>query len=403
MKGRTSLWVPGLILTALGFNWSCLSSQRKDVLVIRNGIDVSYAGKHRDHQQIRQLFEDFPGIRRNVYHKIRRRTGLWPKDGSVIVVRLEDREWRHGKALAWMSPRTLNRRDGVLINYYTDGYLAMPGAVKDVLAHETIHAIMYQLMGARRFFSLPIWVREGSAGWGAGEVPMRLRGSVCHLKRSADEILDGLERREYEATFHQGQDYLEDALAFDYVARVQGMDKVRELYTHIAAGVNPELAFEKVTGLPWGEVKIRMDEFARRVIAEVDCTKKVQWSTGIKSLLRNERYIEARDQLQAFVEQYPQSPKAPLALLWLGRCQLALRSLPKALDAFENVLAHTRATNEQREQARKLADSIRRCLGNPTCATQNRPEVQLQMETPKVEEFQLDLVPPSEPQAPGDE
>ncbi len=402
MKMKT-WWSVGFVLVGLGFNLSCFSAQRKDRLVVRNGIDVSYAGKHRDHPQVRQLFEDFPNIRKNVYHRLRRRTGLWPKDGQAIVVRLEDRQWRHGKAMAWMSPRSLAGKDIVLLNYYTDAYLKNPGIFKDVLAHEITHAIMYQLMGPRRFRSLPTWVKEGAASWAAGEVPRRLRSSVCYKNMKADEIMDGLERREYQRTFHQGKDYLEDALVFDYVAKVHGMDNLRKLYQYIVEGKQPELAFKMATSLSWREVKDRTNEYARTAISQVDCSRKRTRVSGLRDLMLHKKYTEARGQLQAFLSQSSDSSKAPQALLWLGICHLGLRSLPQAVEAFEQVLAHPQANEKQRQHAQKYAESARRCLEQPTCAAQG-PKLTVQKpDFDPLKDVKPNISPPSLPAAAADE
>jgi hypothetical protein len=374
----------------------CVSSSHRDVIRARGGIDVSYAGAHRDDPRVRQLFESFPTTRRNAYEKIRRRTGLEPKDPGAIVLRLTDRRWRDGTYAAWASPRTFGRRAGVLVNYYTDAILANPSGFPYLLSHEYIHAIMIQLMGPRRFSSLPTWVKEGVATWGADQLAAKLRYYVCVKKRGPDDLIDGLERRAHERSFHHYEDYLEDALVFEYVAVRRGAATVRRLIGKIVDSANPELAFEETLAVRWGEFKEDAERFARQRITGLDCSRRSRRVVHVTEFIQSGRVAEAKAVLVRHLEE---NPDAVDALMLLGRCHLELGEWWDAVEVFRRVAAHAAATGEQRGQARALADRLQRCLDDPSCEpSAPAPAPVPPPEPPRVE---INLIPPQAVEPPG--
>jgi hypothetical protein len=90
-----------------------------------------------------------------------------------------------------------------------------------VLAHELIHAMINDAVGAEAAQSLPTWLHEGLAVYGADQGEQMMRAYVQRVDNpSADMFLNGLEGP------HTAMDYLEDYLAIKYIHDRHGVNSL---------------------------------------------------------------------------------------------------------------------------------------------------------------------------------
>jgi hypothetical protein len=90
---------------------------------------------------------------------------------------------------------------------------------KKVFAHEMVHAMLNDQLGAEAAMVFPVWLHEGLAVYGSNQGESMVLSYVSQLGGSAERrILTGLEGS------HGGYDYAEDYLALKYLVSKHGQN-----------------------------------------------------------------------------------------------------------------------------------------------------------------------------------
>lgn len=205
--------------------------------------------------------------------------------------------------------------------------------LRAVLAHELVHVWQRHRLGEAAS-AVPVWAREGSAMWVAGQGPHRLLtdlwGSVGTSEADpASVLIDGLAGR------HDVRDYAEDALAFAWLEERVGADGVRTLLRRVLAGADLTEQVATAVGKPypealvearaWAEAHVRAHEADRQAYLAV----RRRLTTGPPG-----QAVAAYDAFLATAAENLYLPKARMdravALARAGRAR-------EALEAFDEV------------------------------------------------------------------
>lgn len=132
-------------------------------------------------------------------------------------------------------------RDNITIElraqHFTSGMLDLP----TVVCHEATHAYFQRFSAGASYRALPKWAREGIAVYLSGELSSKMTVGVLRYLRHPLRQIDGLENLK-----HSFADYLEDALAFEFLD--QDPMKLTQVLLQILSGTSVFQAIENVTG-----------------------------------------------------------------------------------------------------------------------------------------------------------
>jgi len=121
------------------------------------------------------------------------------------------------------------------------------------LCHELVHAYLRRFMD--RYSSLPGWAKEGAAVFLAGQTEYKLYVKLHEDFDNPLKFINGLESKR-----HGADDYLEDALAFEFLEEAYGISD--QVLRSVIAGTKIYKAIEKYTGLRKSEFLAAARDYA---------------------------------------------------------------------------------------------------------------------------------------------
>ena len=234
--------------------WRVLNPARR--LLLKDGVDQSYAGRYADDPRYLELLSSAPKLRNDALLDIQSRlnsdvSSYFP----LLAVRFSDLEedfgqhdsvFGHGKFYGVAEIDV-----GAALNQEVD--------VSKEMKHELTHTIM-DLAMRTGFKQLPLWVQEGSAVWMAEQVDSMLETYVQQaLTHDVDplSLIDGLETEP-----HEPQDYVEDGLFFAYIEDRFGRERVQRILNRIIWREPYREVFEQELGVTWTELQHRAKSYA---------------------------------------------------------------------------------------------------------------------------------------------
>lgn len=140
---------------------------------------------------------------------------------------------------------TSGSTDNVKIKFSLVKFLTGQTQAETTVCHELIHAYFRKWMSESNYAALPRWAREGSAVYLANQIGEKERTFLFRDSMNLDrlpELFNGLEGK------HSFLDYLEDALAFEYLDTL-GSGIVIKILTQVMNGKLIYEAITEVTGL----------------------------------------------------------------------------------------------------------------------------------------------------------
>jgi hypothetical protein len=234
-------------------------------------IDDSYRGPYA--KSFQQLRYEIPNILRQTVLNLSGRIGLRYQEG-----------WRYPLVVGFVDASPFGMEN---ILAYVQIFSTESGSIKQelkinlkayeqdefnlgkVLAHELVHAMMNDSLGAEASIKLPLWFHEGLAVWGAEQGEPMLKSYVYQYGSSVDSvILNGLEEHS------NALDYAEDYLAFKYIYKKHGINSLHNFVAEVVKrqGGIPA-ALEYTCFETWEEFKQHVDEFSRKEIQEIGMYK----------------------------------------------------------------------------------------------------------------------------------
>jgi len=304
-------------------------------LDIKAGVDRSYRGTYARDPRFRSMARNLAFLRVRALRVAQDRIGLECYEPERFVVRFKDYP-RCSHFGASSQPVRAEAGDLHLVTLSAEQFVVGVMNVHDSLVHEFIHCVMREKMGDRPYLSVPKWIREGIAVWGAGQLRELSRNVIADAFLADRDVLSA--QREFERLLDKRGNYLMDALLFEYIQVNHGEDAVRFLISEIAAGVDFIKAFERATGMDWHELMFRRDQFARMHFEGILVASGLREFQAAQRLHRLGSHEAAIERMYALVQQRPDSLLTPKAWYWIGKWEAELRQYDQAAEAFATVV-----------------------------------------------------------------
>ncbi|MCU0722681.1 MAG: tetratricopeptide repeat protein [Planctomycetes bacterium] len=292
-----------------------------------SGLVRGYAGKYAADARFRAAAAAVPRLRGEAFAAIAERLGADLREGAEVLYRFEDAGFEDRKGLRGNAMTAAVRgRPVTLVTFFAEYVVLCPEDFRQRFVHETKHAAFRSRMG-QAYVSLPKWVREGLAVWAAGQLPDRMRAILSDQVFSGGDplkVLDGIG-----AKGHDTSDYLQDALAFEWLEGLRA-GAVKEFAKRILAGEDPAAALSGVAGLPPADAFRAADAHARarvlaalgpgyeafRVLRDAGAGAQAKGASAVRAWLDG----GAAAALEKWLETHPGHPLEPNARYLLGKC-----------------------------------------------------------------------------------
>jgi tetratricopeptide (TPR) repeat protein len=328
-----------IFIIGTGMDWLMASSGREYFPVvsldIQDGIDHSYAGKYAREDDFSSLLYDISIIRKQAILTTQNRTGLVISNPERFVLKIKDVSTKSEFGASSMPVRS-QIGDVTLVTISSEQLMLGVMDIDASLVHEFTHGAMRQQMGLRNYQALPKWIREGIAVWGAGQLQERARNVIAAAY---------LEERDPVSVVHQldnmrnsSDDYLVDAILFEYIEQAHGIQAVRSLIARIVAGDDYLETIEDATGLNWNELQRVLYEYAHGYFEDIIN------KSGLGEIQRAQRLYDwgkaslAIDELEDMIATKDDPLLKPNAWYLIGRWSQELGHFEPAATAFNNVL-----------------------------------------------------------------
>ena len=292
---------------------------------------LPYSGRFaRDPRFLRRVGEVrdlIPGIA----DEVGQRLGLTDGPPPRIRVRFVDGRTNLVKDLylGKVSTEVLDGLTCEVISIRTESLVGEEFDLVELLGHEITHCFQGAAYG-RRAWSLPRWVVEGMAVWGAGHGNEFL--GACYLRTCdaigwdpVEQLIHGL--KELKDREDWGS-YAEAYLAFAMIEEVLGPEAVRRFARELAVTPDVERALRRSTGLElpefykvargWATSRVRRDLF------------DLEFYAPARKAFDERRFADALPEYDSFLADRPDSLLRPLALADRALCRVETGDLEGA-------------------------------------------------------------------------
>jgi len=315
------------------------ASGREHFPVVRvesiEGIDQSYSGLYSQDPEFMALVEELAAVRAQAIRRAEARLGLEFDRPEFIIVRLEDTSANSGLGA---SSRPVRARQGDVFLVTLSARQLRLGVmdVESSLVHEFIHGLMREKMGERDYLSLPVWIREGIAVWGAGQLRERARNVI------SEAFLEGKDPRivvsELENLRFSSDEYLTDAILFELIEKESGAEAVRRAVRSLVEGDSWREVLEEASAMSWSVLQMAAMDFSSVLFERMVSESGLGLFQTARRLERLGDTQAALEKLFALVEVCPDELLKPSAWYWIGRWSERLGDLESAAGAYDTVL-----------------------------------------------------------------
>ena len=304
-------------------------------LELKQGVEQSYAGRYKKDPSFLSVFTKLPGMRQRALEKAQEKTGLIIADLDSYVIRFKDLS---NFSPVGASSRSVRSKGGdmFLVTLSTTQLALGEIEVESVLVHEFIHGVMRERMGIGAYLSLPQWIREGIAVWGAGQIKERINNLIfLSLTKGIDF---SIVIRDLKALHKRLDEYLMDALLFEYLSWAHGKGAVRNMLAQIVSGREPYSVFEEITGHNWSKLKAQYYAYAHWYL------RRMAFVCGLDTFVQSKQLANLGDRPSAIEGLFSllNNTSDPLlhshAWYWIGRWSYEEQQYQQAMDAFWMVL-----------------------------------------------------------------
>ncbi len=269
MRRRPSIywWVTSLFLISL----FPLPSHAADPQRIPWVLDETYTGRYD--KTFQEMRYDIPVILRQTLIDLSGRIGLRYQEGwryPLVVGFTDDAPMGVENVLAYVQMFLSDEgriKQDLKINlraYQTEKF-----NFEKVLAHELVHAMLNDSLGAEASTKLPLWFHEGLAVYGADQGEQMLKSYVYQTGATDDSIItNGLENHT------SALDYAEDYLAFKYIYKKHGISGLHNFIAEVAKRQGDiEAAYEYTCSESWENFQKKFVEFSKEEIKNIGVFK----------------------------------------------------------------------------------------------------------------------------------
>jgi len=228
-----------------------------------NGI-VASSSKLAQDARLKQAIADLPTLIDEGHDQLRERLGVDLRPRTHVLYSFIDKGPSVSSGLkATTRVIGVDNQPTTIVYFYTDAVVTNPQSYAVTAVHELKHAGFIGYMGAA-YHDLPKWVREGLALWGTDDVDSRLSLVLSNLIAGGKDplsALDGIEDPD-----HNYRDYLEDALAFEYLESRQS-GNVAVFCKRLIRGEDYREIWSDLTGMAYEEAMDEANAYCQRRVA----------------------------------------------------------------------------------------------------------------------------------------
>ncbi|MEM7394386.1 MAG: tetratricopeptide repeat protein, partial [Verrucomicrobiota bacterium] len=229
-----------------------------------NGI-VRYSGKLEDDIRLQAAMKKLPDYIGQGFATLKKRLGVDLKPHARIVYSFKDAGPRTSGGLkATTRIIGIDNKPTTVIFFYAEKVVTHDESFRKTTVHEMKHAGFLGLMG-QSYHNLPKWVREGLALWGSEDIETRVQLVLCNQITGAKDpltVLDGIEDVE-----HNDRDYLEDALAFEWLA-TKNPENVEIFCRRLLDGEPYREIWADLSGLEYAEAMTEANAYCKLRVVE---------------------------------------------------------------------------------------------------------------------------------------
>lgn len=231
--------------------------------VDQNGIVQGYTGKYEHDSRFKRALANMPEYIARASSVLKQTLGVeLPAPRAVFEFR--DMGLVYDTARAFAEPMCLDYKPFTRIVFYTEHVvLSQPEFALRVI-HELKHAAFRAAMGAR-YSALPLWVKEGLAVYGAGQLADRLALVVRDRVFGGNEPLEVLRGIELD---DRSEDYAESALAFAWLESV-GAGNVRKFCEGLLKGQQWDALLAAISGAKATDALAAAQAWSRKHLAQL--------------------------------------------------------------------------------------------------------------------------------------
>jgi tetratricopeptide (TPR) repeat protein len=303
---------------------------RRFHLPVENGVSTWYQGKYKDHPEIKNFLAKLPKVRDKALAEASQACGLTSNNDSAVFAVSDMTGRKKQNFHATTGDYSIGSRRVAVVT--VNAHILSKSLIKEsTYTHEAIHALMRHHMGSKHK-QVPDWFREGIAVWGSKQLDEKLAINIPQVsKRKFESLLNGFNDKK-----HNLNDYLEDALLFEYAYNKSGQKGIHDVIKRVVNGEKPRQAFSAVIEQPWKNIESDFQKFALSQI------QKHAQKNGIDSFEQAEKlYVEkspkAKDSLNSFLETYQSSFYRPIVYLYVGRILNGEGNYQEAMQAYDLV------------------------------------------------------------------
>lgn len=304
---------------------SCLEKIDPPWQIDEHGI-VGYSGKYDGDIRLQAALKALPADVDAGFLALEQRLGLELKPRANVIFHFKDPPAGSKGGLV-ASTLVIGRKNQPtnVIRFYSEYVVAQPTHYRKTLVHELKHAGFQGIMG-HPYDDLPVWIREGLAVWGSDDVATRLQLVLCNQIIGAKDpltALDGIEDPE-----HNEVDYMEDALAFDWLESKKP-GNVKAFCGRLVKGEPYRKIWADLSGLSYPQAMDEANAYCRTRVTTAlgdaytafEALHKAHQTAFNQGKPANEKWLQEGGQtaFETWLAANPEHPAAPFARLCLAR------------------------------------------------------------------------------------
>ncbi|MFK7789087.1 MAG: tol-pal system YbgF family protein [Phycisphaeraceae bacterium] len=276
--------------------------------------------------RLKQAIGDLPGLIDEGYDQLLDRLGVDVRSNTQILYSFIDKGPKiSGGLKATTRVIGIDNKPTTVVEFYTDAVVTDPQSYAVTAVHELKHAGFIGKMDAA-YHDLPEWIREGLALWGTDDIDTRMHSVLGNAIASGKDPLsplDGIEDPD-----HDYRDYMEDVLAFEWLASIDA-DNVRKFCRRLIAGEDYKSIWSDLAGMPYEQAMQSADAYCKQ---RVQAMLGEAYQSYLPLRAASDRAAQggaqaakawsdsdARRSLQAWIDANGEHPAAPIARFTLAR------------------------------------------------------------------------------------
>lgn len=211
--------------------------------VDKHGVAGGYTGKFVEDARFKRALAKLPEHVAAAMHALEKSLGV-KLPLPPVVFEFQDKGYARDTVRAYAEGICLDYRPFTRIVFYTEHVVLSAPEFALRVIHELKHAAFRHAMGAR-YGALPLWIREGLAVYGAGQLEARLATVATDRVFGGNDPNGVLRGVELDDTT---EDYAESALAFEWLESLKP-GNVKLLCEGLLRGEHWDALLAKVSGL----------------------------------------------------------------------------------------------------------------------------------------------------------